>query len=253
MPELKLFDSNCWLGQWYLPTFTPVDTVDRLVEEMDHYGIDEALVTHTAAYLYDQRIGNQALLDEISGQDRLHACFILVPPGTPELAPIDQYVDDMLAAGVRAARLFPKDHYFSLQEWSVGQLLAKLEKHRLPIIITLDQVSWDEVQALCQAHPKLPVIIDGAGRQELLENRQFIPLLQQVDNLKLDLHNFINYIGLDDAVEKCGADKFVFGTRLLFNTPAAAIYLLAQTDISEEDKQMIASGNLEKLIKEVRA
>jgi predicted TIM-barrel fold metal-dependent hydrolase len=50
--------------------------------------------------------------------------------------------------------------------------------------------------------------------------------------------------GLEAAVRAYGAERIVFGTGFPYHTPHAAVLDLLHAEISEADKEKIASGNL---------
>ena len=110
MPDLKtlrLFDSCVTLGRMVLSTVPQVLTARNILETLDRYGIAEALVhEHHARTIYPREHGNRRLLDAIRDMSRLHPVWVIEPPKRPGRDAARALVEEMLEAGVRAAR-FP--------------------------------------------------------------------------------------------------------------------------------------------------
>ena len=89
----------------------------------------------------------------------------------------------MRDAGVRAARVFPKTLNFPLGEWSSGPLLDALEEHALPLFLDFGETTPDQVHALCEKHPRLPVVLTGTPFRL---SRLVYALLDSVVNLHIE-------------------------------------------------------------------
>ena len=109
MPNIKdlaLFDSCVTLGRACMEGVPEFLTADNVVEVLDKYDIAEALVhSNEARLVRPRRRGNERLLEETRGLQRLHPVWVLEPPNRPDPAGARAMVEEMLAAGVRAARL----------------------------------------------------------------------------------------------------------------------------------------------------
>ena len=109
MPDIRslsLFDSCVTLGGGPARGVEAVLTGEGAVAVMDRHGIAEALVCSGEARLvHPRRRGNDRLLRDIAGNGRLHPAWVLTPPDRPDPAGARSLVDEMVSAGVRAARL----------------------------------------------------------------------------------------------------------------------------------------------------
>lgn len=97
------FDCNCMIGRW--ETFQPKSfySIEGLLEEMNDYVIEEALVFHSLAKNYSPSIGNEKLLEELvlaEGKRRFHGCWVLLPPGTDEMPLPEKLIGEMLGRGL---------------------------------------------------------------------------------------------------------------------------------------------------------
>lgn len=255
MNDLGLFDAHCYVGRY--KTFRPGSYTEtqNLVDHMDHYGISEALVTHAMSRELHPVDGNAAVLGETRGRDRLHPSWALLPPASRELPPPHEVVAQMTAQGVRAVRLFCGAYSFSLSEWCIGALLEELEAHVVPTFLDpdaeldtwdQDRFDWDAVDRLCGAHPRLPVILSEARFRT--SNRILYQLLERHDNLRIELSGFWAYHGIEFVTRRFGAHRLLFGTRMPVRNPACAIGQLIYSEVSDEEKRLIAGDNLRKLL-----
>jgi predicted TIM-barrel fold metal-dependent hydrolase len=249
---LGFADSNAWIGPPLEPVFGSRESVDELAGLLRRSGVREALVTHTACLKYDWAEGSRLTLEAVAGRDDLHAAIALVPPNAGEIASVGDHLDEAIARKARAVRLFPKSHSFSLAEWCAGSILSEMQARRMPLILWHSETTWDHTHSLCLAYPELPVIVEGAGRKILYDNRMFYQLLADCPNFCLELHNLTNCFGIEDIVARFGAERLVFGSFAPYREPAAAIMAVTHARISDEHKRLIAGGNLRALIEAVR-
>jgi len=226
-------------------------TVKQLLEVMNYFGIDEALVYHSLSKESHPAYGNQVLLEEITHTKRLHGMWVLMPGYTAELPKEDKLIKEMLGQGIKAARVFPgiNRHNFSLKDWCAGRLLRALEKKLIPLFIDNDEINWDTVYELCSQYPKLPIVLTNVGYRI---NRFLYPLLERFRNLHIEISGYYGHRGIEVLTERFGAERLLFGTKLPYFTPASAIGMLLYAQMKESDKRLIAGGNLKRLLGRVR-
>ena len=250
MAKLKFFDCNCSVGRVTHPHLYDIPDVKGLLEEMETAGIEEALVYHTLARDGYPPDGNSMLMDEIKGFKELHPAWVVMPHHTGEMPRPENLLPEMKQNNVKAVRVYPKlnFHSFSISEWCAGDLLNALEEKRIPLILDLDTVSWDEVNTILKNHQQLPVITATCTYRN---NRYIYPLLEKYDNLFIELSRFMGAGAIEDIVKRFGSRPLLFGTNMPQYTGTAALSLLTYADINEKDKQSIADTNLRNLLKEV--
>jgi hypothetical protein len=248
--HLDLFDANCILGRIIAPQPGFPLSVEDLLAVMDDFQIAEALVYHALSKEHHPAVGNRILMDQIASCDRLHAVWVVMPSHTGEFPPEEQLVDQMLARGVRAARVFPHPdrHNFPLARWAAGRLLEALQRKRLPLFVDQEEIGWDSVYELCREYPELPLVLSNVGYRC---DRFLYPLWEQFPNLYVELSNYCGHGGIEALTERFGSERFLFGTRLPYFTPGSAIGMLSYADIGPADRRLIAGGNLRNLLKRV--
>lgn len=242
---MKLFDANSAIGPIILPYGGLRYTASMLLSDMEHFGIEQALVYHLLSKDYSPEVGNSLLMEETSGCEGLIACWVVMPHHAGDTKPPAELMEEMRSKGVRAVRLFPRTHNFSLSEWCCGELLCELESRRIPLFIDLSETNFDELKNLASLHPRLPVVLCSTGYRL---DRFIYPLFSQCLNLYLEISMYPTYNGVESFCCAVGAERLLFGTGVPRFTPGSAITNLSYANITDEQKERIASRSLLELL-----
>jgi len=242
---MDFFDCNCMVGRWGQPLPGQFHSARDLERELQRCGIARALTFHALAKELDPATGNAALARDLSGCERLAPCWVVMPHHTGEMPPPEQLCDRMMEQGIKAVRLFPQAHGYSLAEWCSGELLAALERRRIPVFLDHDQTSWSEVDAVCSAHPGLPLVL---LRVNYRAHRSLYPLFERNANLYVEIGLFVTHNGIEDCARRYGAERLLFGSALPHFTPGGPIARIAYAQVADADKALIAGGNLRRLL-----
>ena len=241
---MRFFDANCMLGPNISPKL-PIETAAALLALMDDYGIERAVVYHSAARFYHPREGNDALLREIGPhKGRLLPCLVLLPTTTGETGSIRKVKRLLDESEAVAVRFFPTEHNFCLDEWCVGDLLSLLEERSIPLILEHGQQGIGEIRAICERHPNLPVILSVTGYRT---TRTLYALFRDCPNFHIEISTFLVFRGLEDVVRRFGPGKLLFGTRVPHQPPGAAMARILYAEIDEKAKKAIAFDNARRL------
>ena len=238
-----LIDVNASIGPWPHGDAPELDAAS-LVARMDRLGIERALVHHSTAWLYDAATGNRRLLEEIEHEPRLLPCFVLGPLETGEFGDPADLPGALAAAGVRAVRIYPRDHGWTLAGES-GLLFRTLAEAGVAVVVDLAQTDWQSVSALATREPGLRMVICSVGYREL---RVLLPLLDRHPNLACDLSYFSAHQGVEVIVRRFGADRLLFGTGMPVAEPAGAVACLAWADLDDASRAAIGAGNAQRLL-----
>ncbi len=249
MDRLDYFDCNCSVGRVGRPLLLDIPDVAGLKKEMAAAGVGRALVYHTVARFGDPVQGNALLMKEIAGDPDLDPVWVILPPHTREMPAPDRLVDDLRLGGVKAVRMYPgrSCHGFSLSAWCAGEVLEALDSARVPLLLDTETVTWDEVFAVLQRFPGLPVIMTECSYRH---NRFLYPLLEKFETLHVEMSRFMGAGAIEDLVGRFGPRPLLFGTNMPSYTGTAAVSLLTYADIGRADKEAIAGGNLRRLLGE---
>jgi predicted TIM-barrel fold metal-dependent hydrolase len=243
---LDWFDANCWIGVGPRGLLRPVATVDETLRLLRRYGIERAVVAHAAARDYDPEAGNRWLCAAIAAHDCLRGAAVIAPGGRT-LAALQQELAGLVAKNVRLVRVFPRSHNVRLD----GPWLEVLTEFGLPLAVWHTETTWDDVAAVCQAHPRLNLIVEGPHRKLFYHNRIYYGLLERFANFHLEIHNLVNYLGVDDLVRRFGSERLIFGSFLPEQDPNVAMSLVTLGAMSQADRQNIAGRNLQRLVEGV--
>ncbi len=249
---MSLFDANCMLGRRVAPVGRAgTATVEWLLAEMDRLGIADALVYHGLALDGHPARGNAGLLDEIRLQPRLHAAWILLP-NTGELPPPARLIDEMRAAGVRAARIHPGHHRFDLSIAALGDLLEALEEARIPLFVDFDRPRWSRgatdwrgLVDIAGRHPHLPIVLVGAG---IDAPRNLFPIWPRYPNLYLETSYYQVHQGLSEIASRFGPERLLFGTGLPGRAAGPPLAQLASEPLSADWRVAIGGNTLHALL-----
>jgi len=259
--DLAPLDTCVTLGRSCLASVPLSLTADNVLAVMDRHDIAEALVhSNEARLVHPRRRGNERLLKDVAGLDRLHPVWVLSPPSRPDPAGARHLVDEMIGAGVRAARLMmgqvPPLH------WVWKDLCEALEARRVPCLIDFaplrqattnhpgEPLTVDKLRDICLAHPRLPMILShlsgGLGVAQ-----PALPLMHRAENLLIDTTGIVDY--WREVARDLGPQRVVFATGMPFYDPSI---LIANVQYDHEldvaAKRLIYGDNLRRLMEAVR-
>jgi predicted TIM-barrel fold metal-dependent hydrolase len=246
---MLFFDCNVFYG---LPTkrpLAPVASVGELVAEMDRAGVGKALVWHILQHDASPLIGNQVLADEIEPHDHLYGCWVVAPNQAHEYPPPRVLFQQMRAARVAALRVFPNAHRFLANAVSMGDLFAEMVASRVPLLASVRRgMDWPGIYALLAEFPGLVCVICDHGCWGM--DRMFRPLLERYPNVYVDTAQYLLDGGIEALVADYGARRLLFGSGFPESYFGGMMMALKHARIADEDKALIAGGNLERIIEE---
>ena len=217
---MRYFDAACMIGRWPGEKFAFED-VQGLLGEMDRLGIERALVSHSIAWQNSPELGNRLLMQALAASPqaarRLFPCWGVTPGPLLEAGGgVGAFSAAMSSQNVRAVRLYPRDHVFSLVDWMAGSLLQALDERRCLVLLDLDQVftqvgmyDYDAnglryLRWMCASYPNLGVVLSRVGYRAY---QDLIPLMEVCPNLHLDISYFATHQGVEDVVQRFGAER----------------------------------------------
>lgn len=221
---------------------------EELLEKMKNYSIENALVYHAMAKEYDPQVGNERLCRELKDTPNLYPVWAVLPHWTGEFDPPEALLPKMKKHNVRALTMFPSSvcQNFSLAEFACGAIFRMCEEHHIPLFIDMDQMGGTAaVDQLCTAHPELPLVVTKVNYRI---DRDLYPLMSKHSNFYIETSGYKPMEGIKHLCARFGAHRLLFGTGMPETSGSAAVGLVTYADISDKEKEMIASGNLRKLL-----
>ncbi len=248
MKKLEFFDCEATFGLRGFKRENMPTTKEEMLSKFDRYGIDYALMRYEFANNGSIEEGDMELCDVIAEDSRLFPMWYVIPHYTGEFPEPSELVSLMKEKGVKACAV--QGGSWTVAEFSCGELFDTLGKHKIPILVPISRVAngYSGLYEILKNHPDLRVILTGVGYTTL---RDIYPLLSKCPNLYISTSSYKAYEGIEDTVERFGADRLIFGSGMPDLSGAASVALITYARISDEDKQKIASGNLKKLLSEV--
>ena len=206
-----------------------------------------ALVSHWDSVRLSAQDGNQALLDADSSlPDRIYTVWTGLPTGPPEPGPLPGTGPP--DRRMRGVRLFPRSHRYSLSPWVVGELCEWCIEYGIPVLLWHVEAEWNDIHSLAAAFPALRIVIETQWQKILYHQRDLFGLMHSRSNVLVESSNLIGPDAVRCIVEAFGAERLVFGSYLPVNDSYSAIGMILDAEISEEEKALVAGGNLRALI-----
>jgi predicted TIM-barrel fold metal-dependent hydrolase len=248
------FDCNVSFGAPPKPGLREAVRAEELLEEMNHCGVDEALVTCALQRTGSPLVGNPLVVAETRSHPRLHPAWAILPSQTGEFATVPSLVAQLRDTGVRALWTWPSMHNYLLDTNTFGPLLEEMVARRLPLFLPQTESSgslsgWSLVSALLSDFPRLTVV--ATGQSVWGQDRYFRPLVDRYPNLYLETSHYELAHGLRAFYERYGAERMLFGSAFPKRYMGGAVFQLAQADLPDAAIQAIAGGNLRRMLSEV--
>ena len=249
---MSYFDINCMLGPTNTNREPSFPTPGDLLTEMDRVGIAEALVYASQAKMSHPSDGNARVLEMVRDHPRLHASWVLLPPGTCEQPAPEDLVKQMRANDVRAARVFPDEHRFPLLERTFRPLLAALAEAGLPLLIDVGRTSWGEIKldwreifSIAESHPRLPLVLlrEGGTTHRILTG-----VWDQFPNIYLETSYMQESRVVEEITGRSAHGQLLFGTAMPVYDPGGPLSLLRGAQVTREQRSDIAGNNLRRLL-----
>ena len=247
---LKFIDARCQLGRRSIVQPGEPLTKADILELMDRCHIEKAVAYHAVAKEGEMRVGNRHLLEDTKDDPRFIRQWCAMPSAFGEFMSVEDLFAGMKHHNVTSLRLLPKTCNYSLRPYALGKMMDAAADCHVPVFINLhEELNCEELYDLCSAYPAVNFVL---GNTSYRENRKFAFILQQCSNLYISTGNYVIHQGLKTFCSYVGAQRLIFDTGLPTGSATAAVSLVNFAEISKEEKELIAHGNLERLLSEVR-
>ena len=237
---LNVFDANVRVGHSGIHGHLALDARE-LLEEINRFGIKQALVSGFTSEEYDPEEGNRALARDIENNlDRFVPAWGALP---------DKAFLERLALRKPAAIRFSfglKRHNVSFAPLYSGPLFEYLEEHSILAVIAKEEIDWDALARLLQNFPRVSFLLLEIGYRA---ERFLGPLLKSFPRFYFDSSTLLAHRQLESFVEQFGYEHIVYGSRLPLYTPGATLATLATSRISDDAKSAIAGDTLRHLLR----
>lgn len=249
MNTSTLFNVNGSIGSGAYET-PDYPTVHDFLHHLDYLGVDRSLVWHVEARDFNPTLGNRRLLTEIAdsdAQERLFPAFVVTPTCYFEYRALDFLRASFEANQVRALRIMPNVSRFTPRH--LERVLAALAEFE-PLVLWDVDVFHDEedIHGIEYLAKKMPQVHFAITQKMWQGFGSVLDLMWRCPNVYVD----ISWLHMRDTIELLrdhfGAERLLFGIGYKSHY-GAALAMLAHAQISEEERELISHGNLERLLK----
>ena len=237
-------------------------TADDLIESMDREGVDISVITNYGWTTHDLCVEtNDYILESINRYPRRLIGFCAIQPRSIEAAIAE--IERCTQGGISGiGELRPDMQLFDFTDEELMQpLVAVLKKNRLILMIHTSEpvghnypgkgyITPDVFYPFISNYPDVPIVCSHWGGG-LPFYALMLEVKQALGNVYFDtaaspfLYDPQIYKRVSQLV---GADKILFGTDYPLLTPSRLLKELDAVDLTEEEKNLILSGNAKKLL-----
>jgi len=249
MKVSSLFDLNGSIGKSAYGN-TDFPSVLDLLEHMDYLDIDRSLVWHLGARDMNPAYGNRKLLDEIAeakAEERILPVFIITPACFYGNGVISYLKECFASKRVRAIRLTPEMSHFPIRR--IERVLAELAEFK-PLVLWDASTFQNEQKFLDLEYlaNKFPQVNFAVTQVMWPPFGGVLDLMWRCPNTYIDISWLHMRSSIELLCKDFGAERVLFGIGFKSHY-GAAIAELAFAQISDEERELIAHGNIERLLK----
>ncbi len=252
---MRYIDTHAHLGPWFEAgtTLTPDDLVARQVRA----GIERTVVTSSTAIFTDLVRGNEWTFEQAETRDHLLVWLVLNPLRMQDsLDLLERYKEHPKLVGVK---IHPNFHRYPADVRATYRLFAKIEPLGLAVLSHAENESYsspDRLRRLAEAFPGITLVAAHFGVGQPGQTEVAIDHISEcrTANLVTDMATAraLRSGIIEQMVKGIGAEKILFGTDMPLYEARAFPALLAAADISNDERELIAYRNAQRLILEPR-
>lgn len=247
---MKFLDARIQLGPRCMPREGAPSTTEEILEVMERCDIEKAIAFHAIAKEANMQAGNEELLKITGDNTPFLRQWCAMPSSFGEFLEPEELFRQMKQHNVTSLRLMPKKCNYPMKPYVLGKLMAAAADCHVPVFLTLhEDITPYEIYDLCKDYPDVNFII---CRVDYSQNRVIGPIMEQCPNFYLGTSIYVVHNGLKLISDYYGVDRLIFESGLPTGSATAAVSLIHYAEISNEEKELIAHGNMERLLSEVR-
>ena len=166
MKEIMFFDANCRLGR--LVNGGPyAEDAPALLREMDHYGVDKALVRFNNLAMSGTNTANRNLAELLKADTagRLTGVWCILPSQCDEIPEPDEFFRQMKANRIGAITLLPFDHRYVPCRMTLGKMMDAAAERRIPVLLNGFAAKWPELYRFMEDFPPQCLHLPGILRE----------------------------------------------------------------------------------------
>lgn len=250
--ELEFFDCHISYGMSTMDQeLRPLHTLAQVEAEMDRAGVALGVVSRIEQTEGNLVEGNALLAQDLSNSSRFYGVWTIVPSHTGEIPAPEDLADRMKENRILGWRLCPGHGRYLPKTFVLKDWLKTAQKRNIPLFVsTAHGTSLEALADILEGYPELTVILhyDHVWPSD----RLLRPFVASFPNVYLDMTHWIVDGGIESFVKAYGSERLLYGSGMPHSYFDAYMLMIQHADISQEDKGLIASGNLKRILKEAK-
>ncbi len=245
---MKIIDAHVHIGKWSEIFLNLESTVDDAVAELKKSGIDEAICMPT------DRTSNHDLFSQI--KNRTDYKFYYNAWINPEDTQLDKFLDENLF-DIYFFKVHPSIDKKKLTDKSFEKYLHIASENKIPVVVHCGR--WKEMAGYeipleaAKKFPELRLILAHLGGDQPVICTQCAKDVKEggYKNVYLGTESVREYAFVNEVVKTLGAEKVIFGSDYNLGLPASYLPIIDRLKISNDEKELIYSGNAMKLLQKL--
>ncbi|MFZ4591199.1 MAG: amidohydrolase family protein [Ignavibacteria bacterium] len=242
---MKIIDGHIHIGQWSDVFLNYNSTIEEAVTVMKESGVSSAI-----ALTCDTFENEKLLKDILSVKDFV---FHFAAWINPEDKTLDKFLEDN-SKHIKCLKVHPSFQRKNVLDESFQKYFDYAEELKIPVIIHCGRwkeiASFDFPIALAKQRPGLNIILAhlGGDQPSLCTSCATSVKESGADNLYLGTESVREFYFVNEVVKTVGAEKVIFGSDYNLGLPKMYIPIVESLKISQEEKELIFSGNVSRLL-----
>lgn len=251
---MNIYDCNLRYGTQIRPTgYRRCDTIEELILQAKRSGINGGFLRCVDTDYTGVVFGNAKLTRDLvkvrnAGLD-MWGAWGMVPSCTRETPAPQDLFDQMKQNHIGSIYFNPQEHHYFPRKTVIGDYCAMAEEKKIPVIFVSDYgVDVNQADDILKDFPKLRAIIILCRHWN--QGRQIYPFLEAYENVMIDTSYRWDDQGVEYVVQNYGAHRLMMGTGFPEHYMGGSIAHVHCAEISQQDKELIFSGNMIRLLEE---
>ncbi|MDL2228803.1 amidohydrolase [Treponema sp. OttesenSCG-928-L16] len=254
---MKCVDTACFYGRWPFRAWGDTDVSDML-EKASGNNVNSLMISSVQSIFYqDSFEGEMELHSALAGYKNVYHIATVNPMMPGWEADLEKEVREY---GIRAVKVFPGYHKYSLFAPEMERLCQVLEGYDLPLILCLrvedERVAYmvlqqtvpiDAVGLFMCSHRNLKLVLSNISFGEVMSSK---PNIISRDKIWIDTAGF-KFISfpLEKLLVHFSEDQFLFGSQFPLYIQKGIMNEVTEDDLPEETKEKILWSNAAKLFR----
>jgi len=250
-PRMEFFDSDVLIGRAIDQDEDAAPTAKDVVAELARNGVAKALVTSTKIYISNVDWGNDELFDDTRKRPQLRPVY-----GTWGLVDrlntdsVEVAIDKAIQRNAGGIQMWCKETALQFAPWQMPDLFAALSQRQLPLFMHVDQTDWNSIHSVLTQFPRLRLVLQ---RVIYGDSRKLMALMKIHPGLHVSASpGFVGGSVFEQFDHYVGIDRILFGSGLFKFDQIPAAAQVSYCQLPDDKKARIASGNLNRLLEDIR-